>query len=198
LIAAAADDTSRVEVDRLSSSGEAPIPFTHRYVVTSASAGSAWRGHVAISLRKPLLPIEIGACVLLAAFVWYDGLGPHHSSGTRAVLAVAGGVMTAIVIWTPLFALGYWVTKRNRRYRFYEGAVLESGFGVDALVTRNPSVARRIRYDAVKSIDVRGDRVYVRVLGDVMSLTWPRALFPDEEISRIRAAGRNSNLRRDR
>jgi hypothetical protein len=165
---------------------ETPIPLTHRHVVDSAWAAAAWRGSIVTGLRRPVLPVLIAGSLLLPFLLYYAGFDSRYSLVTRVTWAIIWAVVTVFVIWTPLFALGYWMTKRNARQIWYDGAVRESGFGADAFVTRNPYITRRIRYDAVKSIDVRGNYVYIRVLGGAVPLTYPRALFPDGEIARIR------------
>jgi hypothetical protein len=186
-----------VDIDDLSRPDEAPIRLTHRYVVGPASAGAVWRDHVVTNRTKVLLP-PIVVCLLLAALIYYPGYDEHYSFLTRAVGATIWAVVTVLLVWTPLLAFACWRTTRNLRIRWYDGAVLESGFGPDAFVTRSPKIARRIRYDAVKSIKVSRKHVHIYMLGSIVALIWPRALFPDEDIARIRAASHSSQPCRGR
>jgi hypothetical protein len=74
---------------------------------------------------------------------------------------------------------------RSARVRVFPGAVLESGFGADALVLRNPLSESRVSYRAIKSVTPRGDFIFMRQHGVPMVGAFPRALFPDEAIARM-------------
>jgi hypothetical protein len=69
--------------------------------------------------------------------------------------------------------------------RVFPGAVLESGFGEDALVLRNPVSESRISYKAIRSVTPRGDFIFMRQHGVPLTSVFPRALFPREAIERI-------------
>src|SRR5690242_4479544 len=114
---------------------------------------TAWRALQVVHLKRSSMPAVVGACLIAIAVVYYASFDDYYSALEKAIWALIWAAVTVAVgtvaVWTPLLAFGYWATKRNARYRWHDGAVLETGFGTDAFVTRNPTVTRRIRYDAV-------------------------------------------------
>jgi len=66
--------------------------------------------------------------------------------------------------------------------------VLESGFGVNAMVLRGPLSESRIDYAAVRSLTRHGEFVFLRQRGVPVVSVFPRELFPDDAIARINAA----------
>ena len=51
---------------------------------------------------------------------------------------------------------------------------------------RNPVESSRQNYRTIRSIKAHGDHVFLRRVGVSPVAVWPRALFPDEEIERVR------------
>lgn len=68
---------------------------------------------------------------------------------------------------------------------------LVSGFGDGAMVLRNPLSTARIRYEGIQSVTARGDVDFMRQQGVPLLGVYPRELFPDEAIERIRGAHRS-------
>lgn len=166
---------------------EEPIAFTERYVVhrgTRRELASAWVGHL-FRLRSTW--IVCGLYYLVAVLLWLLGFDDRGTAAGRwfwaAVLAVPPTVVLAVVI----ALIGYVRILRGSRAHLYDGAVLESGFGEDGFVLRNPLASSRIRYRALRAVRVRGQQVFLRQHGSPLWNVCPRELFPDDALDRMRA-----------
>ena len=115
----------------------------------------------------------------------------RFSLESRLAWALIFALAPTLVVAGCFAALGYVRTLRGARFRLYDGAVLRSGFGDGAMVLRNPLSTVRIRYEGIQSVTARGDVVFVRQQGVPLLGVYPRELFPDAAIERIRGAHRS-------
>jgi hypothetical protein len=120
--------------------------------------------------------IELAVAVLISDSVGGFGVG----------LAVAL-VPTALVIGVMLGS-SYVRTRRAFGSRFAAGTELTAAFGRDAVVLRGPQGETTLRYADVAAFHVAGGWVLVRREGAPTVDVWPQALFPAEELSRVRRA----------
>ncbi len=84
--------------------------------------------------------------------------------------------------------IGYVRVSRSAQMRVFPGAVLESGFGDNALVLRNPMSESRISYQAITSVVPDGEFVFLRQRGLPLISAFPRALFRLFTIEGVAAA----------
>jgi hypothetical protein len=161
------------------------IAFTNRFVAGPATGRKMARAFVrhAWTMRSQLVCCSgfFVVCVLLW-FLWFD-----RSAGLGAVLFwafVLAALPTAALV-VLISVVSYARTVRGARARVFPGAVLESGFGEDAMVLRNPLAESRVSYRSVRSLVARGDFVFLQHHGVPVVAVYPRELFPDQARARI-------------
>lgn len=88
-----------------------------------------------------------------------------------------------LAVWA--LAMSYLRMVRRSRWRLFNGAVLESGFGDGEMVFRNTLGSVRLSYKGVRSVTARGKFVFIQMHGVPVMAIYPRELFPDEAITRI-------------
>jgi hypothetical protein len=162
-----------------------PIPYTYRFVAgpdTGRKMARALVGHAHRMKRQWIVYLVFWALFTVVIVTSRDS---SSSLGTRLFWAVVFALIPTVMLAAFFSALGYFRMARSARVRVFPGAVLESGFGEDALVLRNPLSESRIRYQAIKSVTPRGDFIFMRQHGVPMVGAFPRALFPDEAIERL-------------
>ena len=122
---------------------------------------------------------------LLIMSGWKSG-----SIGAQVFWALVFALVPTLILVVWAAAIGYRATVRGSRLRLFNGAVLESGFGEDEMVLRNPIASVRMAYTGIKSITARGGFVFMQQHGSPLFTVYPRELFPDEAIDRILRARR--------
>lgn len=162
------------------------ILYQHRYVATAGTVRAMARAFVDHLFRVRRTWLFLALVWVLFAGVFLLGMDSSYSLRTRLGWSVALGLVPTVVLVLALAALSYVRTIRSARTRVFDGAVLESGFGTDEFVFRNPVASSRTRYSVVRSIDVRGDHVFVRQHGVPLVAIYPRELFPDEAVEQMR------------
>jgi amino acid transporter len=168
-----------------------PIAFTERYVVGAGMARSMARSFVADRFRRGRrLWIFVGVFYVLMTIVMVNGFDPDLGLGSRVFWAVVYAIVPTTMFVALLVVLTYTTTVRNTRKRLAEGSVVESGFGTDALVVRGPLSEGRISYASITAVTQHGDFVFLRQVGVPLVNCFPRELFPDAAIERIKAAMR--------
>jgi hypothetical protein len=154
---------------------------THRWVANDTSAGGAARAFLGPVLARPRIwvfaaLVEVALGVLLADSVGNLGLG----------LLVAL-VPTALVI-AVMLGSSYLRTRREFGRRFATGTELRSTFGRDQVVIRGAAGEAKLAYSDMAVLHVSGDWVLIRRAGVQAVDVWPLALFPDDELTRVRRA----------
>jgi hypothetical protein len=114
----------------------------------------------------------------LFTLIFLTSMDSSFSMGKRLFWAIVFALVPTLILAVFFSALGYYRVARSAQVRVFPGAVLESGFGEDALVLRNPMSESRIRYESVRSVATRGDFIFMRQHGVPMISVFPRALFP--------------------
>jgi hypothetical protein len=154
---------------------------SHRWVADASSARGAARAFLGPVLARPRIwvfavLVELALAVLLADSVGSFGLG----------LLVAL-VPTALVIGVML-GTSYLRSRREFGRRFASGIQLASTFGRDQVVIRGAGGQATLAYSDVAALVVVGDWVLIRRAGAATVDVWPHALFPDDELARVRRA----------
>jgi hypothetical protein len=168
----------------------APIPYQHRFVVQAGTAKAMARAFVRYRLgqlhvRLVFLGLWLVATLLL--FLSYDA--DELSAGARLYGGLFYGLLFTLIVLAIGMALTYVATRRLGRGRITEGAVLETGFGDDAVVISRPGSSGRTAYSVIRAVDVRKGFVFVRFDGNPVTNIYPRELFPDDALARLRQAG---------
>jgi hypothetical protein len=165
------------------------IPYTHRFVANSGTAGTIARAFQFYAHRLKGRWVCYALILLLFTLLLMSGVS-SRSVGAQFFRAIAFALVpTAILaVWTT--AIGYLRMVRGSRLRLFNGAVLESGFGEEEMVLRNPIASVRLAYKGIKSITAQGNFVFMQQRGVPLLTVYPRDLFPDEAIDRILRARR--------
>jgi hypothetical protein len=114
----------------------------------------------------------------------------------RSGLVLLASVLLAIAVdprWLLLglvppllsLALTYTGTRRNVAAVLPAGSVASTEFLEDRFVSRNMGGAREIRFDDIRSIDVRGDVVFLGLVSRRSPLVIARVLVPDDQLARL-------------
>ena len=164
---------------------EAPIPYQHRWVAPAGIPEAMARAYVRHLHRRPGLWVAYALFVVLFAAILFLGYDSSLSVGSRILGGLLFGWVPALILALAIRTMLYVRTVRGARLRVYEGAVLESGFGDEAFVFRNPMASGRTSYRAVTAITTQGPFVFVRYEGNPVIACYPRELFPDDAIARI-------------
>lgn len=166
---------------------EEDVAFRYRFVATDRTRRDLARAFVRWLFAQPRTLLILDVFWVCAAVILFVGMDEERfSTGTRVLWSVLYALVPTVALAVLLGALAYVQTVRGSRIRVHDGAVLESGFGEHTLVLRNPVESSRQDYRTIRSIKVHGDHVFIRRVGLAPVAIWPRALFPDEEIERVR------------
>lgn len=166
------------------------IPYTHRFVANSDTNQKIARASLGNAHRLKSQWISYSLVLVPLTVLLMSSVGNSSSLGSRVSWAVAVALLPTILFAVLAGAISYFQMVRGSRLRLFKGAVLESGFGEDEMVYRNPIESDRIAYTAVKSVTARGEFVFLQYHGLPIVLSYPRELFPDEAIDRILLAKR--------
>ena len=164
------------------------VAFTERFVADAGTARRLARAFVSERLRLRRIWILFGLVLLVMAAILILGMDPDFRLGVRVAWALIFATVPTTLLIAGFAALAYALTLRGARVRLFDGAVLESGFGANAMVLRGPLSESRIDYAAVTSATRHGDFVFLRQRGIPVVSVFPRELFPDDAIARINAA----------
>lgn len=166
------------------------IQYAHRFVARHDTPREFARAYLRYAHRTKRQWVFYLLLLMLFTLILISGMDATFSLASR----VFWGVIFALV--PTFFAAGFCATIgylrmiRGSRHRLFPGAVLESGFGEEELVYRNPLAEARIRYQAIKTLTARGDFVFMQQHGVPLMGIYPRALFPDHAVVRILEARR--------
>jgi hypothetical protein len=166
------------------------IPYTHRFV---ADSDTGERMALAILGRlhrmKPQWIMYSCVLVLFTALLMSlmnASVTPRDRLAWGLLLALLPTLLSAVLG----MAFHFRQVVRKSRARLYKGAILESGFGEQELVLRNPLASARLAYRGIQSVSARGDFVFLKFYGLSTVAVYPRELFPHEAISWIRLGQR--------
>lgn len=87
-----------------------------------------------------------------------------------------------------LIGFGWVQTRRTVVAAYPVGKVLKTGFGVDHFAATDGDNSSVVAYSGFDNVDVRGDVVWLRRTTPKRRMAFPRALFPDAEVDRMRGA----------
>lgn len=164
------------------------IPYQYRYVATEATSREMARAFVDHLFRRRQAWLFLAAILLVFAAILLIGMDTSFSLGARIGWSLLFAVVPTVVLALAIALLSYVRTLKAARTRIFDGAVIESGFGSEELVLRNPVASSRIQYRAIRSVTARGHQVFLRQHGVPLVAVFPRSLFPDEAIARISSA----------
>ncbi|MDQ3028524.1 MAG: hypothetical protein M3R09_00530 [Actinomycetota bacterium] len=167
-----------------------PIEYTNRYVADADKRRRFARAYVGYAHRPRGVWVFHAGVLMLFAMILGSGIDPRYGLGTRVAWGLVWATIPTSVIALCLAALVYLRALRDAKVRLYDGAVIESGFGEREMVSRSPRSSSRLNYQAIGSVTPRGDFVFLRLHGVALVSVYPRELFPDDAMERIRQSGR--------
>src|SRR5262245_60483768 len=156
-------------------------PTTCRWVADATSARSAAHALLGPVLARPRTWVFAGLLELALGVLIADSVG---GLGVGLLVAL---VPTALVIGGMLGS-SYLRTRRTFRARFPVGTAVESEFGRDAVVVRGPHGESTLAYADFTALHVADGWVLLRREGSQTVDVLPQALFPDDQLTRIRRA----------
>lgn len=162
--------------------------LTYRWTASDASARDASRAYFAHLARRPRLWITFGLLWIMVSLYWNLLFSDGTGTGSRLFWAPVLGLATAAVFFLLLLAARYVQTVRRMRLRLREGTVLESGFGHGVVRVCGPLSDSTLTDAGIQWIRRSGDWVLVRQRGVPLIGLWPAALFPRQELDRLRGA----------
>jgi hypothetical protein len=165
---------------------EEDVPFRYRLVATDRTRRELATAFLRWFVAQPRTWLLVDLFWVFFALLLFSGMDEGFSVGARVFWSLVFALVPTVLLVVLLGAMIYVRTLRGARLRVHAGAVLESGFGEHTLVLRNPVESSKQDYRTIRSITARGDHVFIRRVGPAPVAVWPRALFPDEEIERIR------------
>jgi len=151
------------------------IPYSHEFMVDPGYQRSLARALFAASFRRPWWWLLLAIFLLLIEGTLFSTL-PWEIPVFWIILAVA------------LCGFSFLQTRRVIFRVFPVGKVLKSGFGTDSFAISDGSDASVLSFAGFDQIDVRDEVVWLRRANPKRRLAFPRALFPDSELDRIRNA----------
>jgi hypothetical protein len=154
---------------------------THRWVADETSARDAARAFLGPVLGRPrvwvfAVLLELALAVLISDSVGGFGLG----------LLVA--LVPTVLVIGGMLGTSYLRTRRTFRARFAPGTELTAAFGRDAVVLRGPQGETKVGYADLAALHLTSGWVLLRREGSPTVDIWPEALFPADELSRVRRA----------
>lgn len=162
------------------------VPYRYRLVATDLTRRDLATAFLRWFATQPRTWLLVDLFWVFFALLLFSGMDDGYSVGARVVWSLVYALVPTVLLAVLLGAMVYVRTLRGARLRVYAGAVLESGFGEHTLVLRNPVESSRQDYRTIRSIKAHRDHVFIRRVGLAPVAVWPRALFPDEEIERVR------------
>ena len=143
--------------------------------------------------RQVVIPADWAAQVADAhTRAWRRTTGFWIRLGVVLLVAVllAGLAHPAWLLVAPAWAITsvagtYTRTRRTVAAAVPAGSVASAEFLEDRFITRNAAGAREIRFDEIRTADVRGDVVLLRLAGRRPVLAIPRALLPDDALQHL-------------
>jgi hypothetical protein len=149
------------------------IPYAHAFMVTREFQ----RAVTAAILPQQLVTVAIcGVVVLAFALSW------------SLLLNVGGPFLGGVLLAIGMPLIVYVGIRRRVARQLPVGQVLRSGFGASGLRLGGSRGSSTMVFDELESFDVCRDLVRFRVRTSRQRYVSPRALFPDDEVIRIRAA----------
>jgi hypothetical protein len=158
-----------------------PIPFQYAFTAgptTISVLAWAWLGHF---LRQRSTIVVYVLLVVAGATVL-------ATSSSFTIGTVLGAFVVALFPMAFVLVATYVRTRRTLTRVLGDGAVLQTGFGELALVTAGPTGSSQLNYSALTSIVSRGPAVFIRINGSPVTAIFPRELFPEHELQRVRLA----------
>jgi hypothetical protein len=145
------------------------VTADYRRLLTRALVGAGYRAPIVWMTAVVVLVLGVGGSLLLG-------------NGIPAVVAAV--VEAVLIAGVPLAA------RRRVDDAAAPGSVARSGFGPTSFRIGHELPGMLVVYDRVVDVTQRGDVVWLRIRtpSSTARAAWPRALFPDAELARLRDA----------
>lgn len=169
---------------------------TYRWVADRSSATDAARSFGRVARRRP----GFWAYLVLVTLA----TGAYVSTGMDASLPLAArlawglawaagfGALATCVVWLVVGRMN----RRAFRKQLRPGIELTSSFGPTAVELGGPLSRHELRHEGLESVRRVGEWVHLRQVGSRVTAIWPAALFPDDELDRLRQVAAERSRRR--
>jgi hypothetical protein len=167
-----------IDFVRAKAQGRAPVAApgggnqpTRRVVVPDGWAAHVAAVHTWAVLRRTEFWVRLGLVLLASALLavvtstWWLLAAP-----SMALVNV-----TATYVWT----------RRAIALAVPPQSVASTEFFEDRFISRNRGGAREVRFDEIRTVDVRGDVALLRLVSERQTLAIARALLPEHELERL-------------
>ena len=154
---------------------------TYRWVADDTSARDAGRAFLGPVLARPRIWVLAVLLELVLAVLISDSVGNFG-------LALLVALVPTVLVIGGMLGMSYLRTRRSFRARFAPGTELEAAFGRDAVVLRGAQGETKIAFVDLAAVHVTGDWVLLRRQGSPAVDVFPQALFPADELARVRRA----------
>jgi hypothetical protein len=163
--------------------------LAYTWTATSTSAREATRAFFRYVVERPRFYVGAAGYWVGLSALWYVVFDGDSTTWSRLFWAPIFGLVTTIVLFGAFISLLFALNLKRMRLRIQEGNIMESGFGEGVVRVRGPLSDRVLAASGIDWVRESGDWLLVRERGVPLIEVWPRALFPDPELARLRAAG---------
>lgn len=149
------------------------------------------------ALPRRLARSFIGSMLRQPISIWLLVIGALLLILSAAVWAFSGDVFLLVVTacWLALVGLLLALTHRtvltSARAAYPVGSTVGAGVGAQAFRISSALGASDIAFSALRSVQVHGDALVIRMKGSNVHAVLPRALFDDDDIALLAAATAN-------
>lgn len=161
------------------------IAYSHRFVAEAYTGKSLARASLGYAYRTKRPWVFNSLVLVIFTFLLFSRKSSSPDLGGRIFWAAVFALLPTLIHAVWALALSYFRMVRRSRWRLFNGAVLESGFGEGEMVLHNPLGSVRLSYKGVRSVTARGKFVFMQMHGSPVIAIYPRELFPDAAIDRI-------------
>lgn len=161
-------------------------PRTYRWVADDTSVHSAARAFQRAAVRRPRWWLRLLLIEVVLAYLIADAFGSHHGRGGRVVFGLVEALLPTMLIAMAILGATQRATVRRLLPRLTPGVALESSFGPTSIELRGPRSETTLPFRDLDSIARDGEWVRIAVRGSPDLAIWPGALFPPDELERVR------------
>jgi len=141
------------------------IAYSHRFVANSDTRKRFARALLGYAYRTKRPWVFYSLLLVIFTLLLMSGRSRSSGLGGRVFWAVVFALLPTPILAVWASAMSYFRMVRRSRWRLFNGAVLESGFGEGEMVFRNPLASVRLSYKGVRSVTARGKFVFMQMHG---------------------------------
>ena len=170
---------------------------TYRWVADRSSAADAARSFGRGARRRRGLWALLVVVTLLVAVYVSTGIDASLPTAVRLAWGLAWAAASTVLATCVVWVVAGRLNLRYFRKRLRPGVELTSSFGPTAVELDGPLSRHELRHEGLESVKRVGNWVHLRQVGSRVTTIWPAALFPDDELDRLRHVVAERSGRRD-